>query len=142
MSESGPVSIVLSRGSQRIVVYRNGIEIGRARLTITGDEPFAAHALVLAEGPSEVPASDAYVPDPAKFRWLKIGVPGHLGEAGTNIDPVALARIKIPPEFVSRVNPILTLGASVFVTDARLSAKTSGPVQVVDSDPPAGKKNP
>src|SRR5271154_6691215 len=62
LSPSGPVSIVLSQGSQRVVVYRNGIEIGRARLTITGDTPLVNHALVLSEGPSSVP--DPYVPDP------------------------------------------------------------------------------
>ncbi len=39
LSPSGPVSVVLSRGSQRVVVYRNGIEIGRARLTVSGDAP-------------------------------------------------------------------------------------------------------
>src|SRR5580700_3505043 len=39
LSPSGPVSIVLSQGSQRVVVYRNGIEIGRARLTVLGDAP-------------------------------------------------------------------------------------------------------
>ncbi|MGO9948594.1 MAG: hypothetical protein ACLPWG_17285 [Steroidobacteraceae bacterium] len=61
LSPSGPVSIVLSQGSHRIVVYRNGIEIGRARLTVTGDAPLANHALVLTEGPSSVP--DPYVPD-------------------------------------------------------------------------------
>jgi lipoprotein-anchoring transpeptidase ErfK/SrfK len=135
LSVSGPVSIVLSQASQRIVVYRNGIEIGRARLTVLGDAPLAAHALVLAEGASGI--SDPYVPDPAKFRWLRIGVPGHLGEAGSSVDPAALARIKIPPDFVTRLNGILTPGATVFVTDEALSARTSGPmVQVVDANPP------
>jgi hypothetical protein len=138
LSASGPVSIVLSRASHRVVVYRNGIEIGRARLTIAGDEPFTSHALVLAEGPSEF--ADEYVPDPAKFRWLRIGVPGHLGEAGSNPDPATVARIKMPPQFVSRINSILTPGATVFVTNEALSAGTSGPVQVVDADPPAKRQ--
>src|SRR5579862_438796 len=51
LSPEGPISIVLSRASHRVVVYRNGIEIGRARLTISGDEPLASHALVLADVP-------------------------------------------------------------------------------------------
>jgi hypothetical protein len=136
LSPSGPVSIVLSQASQRIVVYRNGIEIGRARLTVVGNEPLAAHVLILADGPSGIP--DPYVPDPTKFRWSRIGVPGHLGEAGTNVDPAAIARIRIPAEFVSRVNSVLTTGATVFVTDEALSVETSGtPVQVVDANPPA-----
>src|ERR1700733_1894650 len=135
LSPSGPVSIVLSQASHQIVVYRNGIEIGRARLTVVGNEPLAAHVLILAEGPSGIP--DPFVPDPTKFRWSRIGVPGHLGEAGTNVDPAAIARIRMPAEFVSRVNSVLTTGATVFVTDEALSDETSGaPVQVVDAHPP------
>jgi hypothetical protein len=135
LSPSGPVSIVLSQASHRIVVYRNGIEIGRARLTVIGNEPLAAHVLILADGPSSIP--DPYVPDSSKFRWSRIGVPGHLGEAGTNVDAAAIERIRIPAEFVSRVNSVLTTGATVFVTDEALSAESSGsPVQVVDANPP------
>ena len=136
LSPSGPVSIVVSQGSERIVAYRNGVEIGRAKIEITGDQPLVPHALVLAEGPSVAP--DPYVPDSSKFRWTRIGVPGQLGLAGTDADPTAIARIKIPAEFVSRVNSILTPGATLFVTNEALSEQTSGPmVQVVDANPPA-----
>jgi L,D-transpeptidase-like protein len=136
LSPSGPVSIVLSQASQLIVVYRNGIEIGRARLTITGDTPLVNHALVLSEGPSNAP--NPYVPDPTKFSWLRIGVPGHIGEQGTQADPKAVARIKMPADFVARVNGILTPGATLFVTNEALYPQTSGPMlQVVDADPPA-----
>jgi hypothetical protein len=135
LSPEGPLSIVLSQGSQRIVVNRNGIEIGRARLIIAGDAPLVDHALVLTEGPSSVP--DPYVPDPSKFRWLRIGVPGHLGEAGTQVDPTAVSRIKLPADFVARLNGILMPGATVFVTHESLYPQTSGRmVQVVDADPP------
>ena len=140
VSPSGPVSIVLSQGSKRVVVYRNGIEIGRARLTVSGDAPLLNHALVLTEGPSSVP--DPYVPDPAKYRWLRIGVPGHLGEQGTQVDPNAVARIKLPSDFVAHLNASLTPGATLLVTDEALYPQTSGPmIQVVDADPP-GKKRP
>jgi len=136
LSPSGPVSIVLSQASQLIVVYRNGIEIGRARLTVSGDAPLANHALVLTEGPSSVP--DPYVPDPSKFSWLRIGVPGHIGEQGTQVDPNAVARIKMPAGFASQLNGILTPGATLFVTNEALCPQTSGPMlQVVDADPPA-----
>jgi hypothetical protein len=136
LSPSGPVSIVLSQASRLIVVYRNGIEIGRARLTVTGDAPLVNHALVLSEGPSSVP--DPYVPDPTKFSWLRIGVAGHLGEQGTQVDPTAVARIKMPAGFAALVNGILTPGATLFVTNEALYPQTSGPMlQVVDADPPA-----
>jgi hypothetical protein len=135
LSPSGPLSIVLSQASQRIVVFRNGVEIGRARLTIVGDAPLVSHVMVLTAGSSAVP--DPYVPDSTKFRWSRIDVPGHPGEVGTEADPAAIARIRIPPEFVSRLNSVLTTGATVFVTDEALSTETTGtPVQVVDANPP------
>jgi hypothetical protein len=136
LSPSGPVSIALSQDSQRVVVYRNGIEIGRARLTVTGDAPLVNHALILTERPSSVP--DPYVPDPTRFSWLRIGVPGHMGEQGTQVDPNAVARIKLPADFVARLNGILTPGATLFVIHEPLYPQTSGPMlQVVDADPPA-----
>jgi hypothetical protein len=136
LSPSGPVSIVLSQGSKRLVVYRNGIEIGRARIEISGDEVFPSHALVLTEGPSSVP--DPYVPDATRYRWLRIGVPGHMEEAGTQVSAAALARIRVPAEFVRQVNSILAPGATVFVTNETLSPQTSGAaIQVADADPPA-----
>jgi hypothetical protein len=136
LSPSGPVSIVLSQASRLVVVYRNGVEIGQARLTVTGDTPLVNHALVLSDNPSSVP--DPYVPDPTKFSWLRIGVPGHIGEQGTQVDPNAVARIKIPASFAARINGILTPGATLFVTNEALYPQTSGPmIQVVDADPPA-----
>jgi len=94
------------------------------------------HELRLTESPSGVP--DPYVPDPTKYSWLRIGVPGHIGEQGTQVDPSAVARIKMPADFAARVNGILTPGATLLVTNEALFPKTSGPmVQVVDADPPA-----
>jgi L,D-transpeptidase catalytic domain len=135
LSATGPISIVLSHGSQRVVVYRNGIEIGRARLDVSGAAPLASHALVLTEGPSSM--ADPFVPDASKYRWLRLGVPGHAGEAGTQVDPAELARIHLPDTFVAHVNAILTPGATVLVTDEPLSQETSGAAaQVIDADPP------
>jgi len=135
-SPSGPISIVLSQGSQSIVVYRNGLEIGRARMTVVGDVPLVNHALVLTAGASSVP--DPYDPDPKKFRWMRIGVPGHMGEAGTEVDPAAVARIKIPADFVARLSGVLSIGTTVFVTHEALYPQSTGKnLQLVDADPPA-----
>jgi hypothetical protein len=160
---SGPVVMVVSLTEQKAYLYRNRILIGattvstgrpghvtptgvftvlqkqkehRSTIMVAGDAPLAAHALVLTEGPSGIP--NPYVPDPSRFRWSRIGVPGHLAEAGTNADPATIARIKIPAEFVSQLNSVLTTGATLFVTDEALSAETSGTmVQVVDANPPS-----
>jgi hypothetical protein len=92
--------------------------------------------LVLAEGASDIP--DPYVPDASKYHWLRIGVPGRLGEAGGDPDPATIARIKIPPEFVKDVSSVLSTGATLLVTEEAISPSTTGPiVQVVDADPPS-----
>jgi L,D-transpeptidase catalytic domain len=140
LSPGGPVSIVLSHGSNRVIVYRNGVEIGRARATIAGDAPFGDHVLVLTQGPSS--GSDPYVPDPSKFRWTRIAVPGHSDEAGAQADPTVVARIRLSPQFVQQLNGILQPGATLFVTDAAVTSQTTGAaVQVVDADPPSGKES-
>jgi len=64
-----------------------------------------------------------------------------MGENGTQVDPVAVARIKIPTDFVARLNEILTPGTTLLVTSAALYSQTSGTmVQVVDADPPSGEQ--
>jgi hypothetical protein len=136
LSPSGPVSIIFSQGSHRAVVYRNGIEIGRVRVSVSGDGPLAGNALVLTATAASGP--DPYSPDPARYSWLRVGIPGHAGEAGTRMEPAELARLRIPPDFVTKVNSILTPGATVLVTSQALSPATSGQVlQIVDADPPA-----
>jgi hypothetical protein len=138
-SPIGPVSLVLSRQSEQLIIFRNGIEIGHAHVEITGDQPFSTHALVLAEGPS--PIADPYVPDAQKYHWLRIGVPGRLGEAGGDPNPATIARIHVPREFTQQVNSILTPGATLIVTDLAISPATTGPrMQVVDADPPSKLK--
>jgi hypothetical protein len=140
LSPIGPVSIVLSQGSQRVVVYRNGVEIGRARLTVAGSAPLPDHALVLTDVPSSVP--DPYVPDPTRFSWLRIGVPGHMGEQGSQVDPTAVARLQLPADFAAKINAILTPGATLFVTNEALYPQTTRPMlQLVDADPPARSRS-
>ena len=64
-------------------------------------------------------------------------MPGHIGEQGTQVDPTAVARLKIPADFAAKVNGILTPGATLFVTNEALYPQTSGPMlQIVDADPP------
>ena len=76
-----------------------------------------------------------------KYHWLRIGVPGRLGEAGGDPNPATIARIHVPREFTQQVNSILTPGATLIVTDLAISPATTGPrMQVVDADPPSKLK--
>jgi hypothetical protein len=129
----GPVSIVLSRASALVLVYRAGVEIGRASLTVSGGEPIGTHALVLAEGAAVT--AHRFVPDAHKERWLHVGIPGSESETGTEPDPKIEARIEIPDAFVRRMNSILAPGATVLVTDAAITASTGSRIPVIDADP-------
>jgi hypothetical protein len=57
-------------------------------------------------------------------------------EEGTQVDPTEVARIKLPADFAARINGILKPGATLFVTNESLRRQTTGPMEVVDADPP------
>ena len=77
----GPVSVLLSGKDLRVLVYRNGVEIGRSRIDIANPEvPFGSHVFVAAQPR----AGD----DPKKGpRWIAHGVPGNTDKERRPIDP-------------------------------------------------------
>jgi hypothetical protein len=107
-------------------VYRNGVEIGRAKIAIRDPEvPLGTHAFTMIE------------PDAAGTRWIAVGIPGHMGEAQQPLDPEQAARVSIPSAFRSDAAAILTPGATLVVTDSPVLGETTGmPVTVLDGDPP------
>ncbi len=134
LSTSGPLSIVLSRQSGRALVFRNGVEIGRSRATFRGDAPLGTHVLILEEGAGQGPAR--LVPDASRWHWLLLSTPGHAQEAGTEPSLAASSRVEIPSDFLQKVFSELYAGATVVVTDAPLSASTSGAtLDVINADP-------
>jgi len=135
LSPTGPVSIVLSRGSGRVVVYRAGIEIGRARAIFSGSEPIGTHVLTLVAGPGS--RAQRFVPKPDQEHWIRVGLAGHEDEKGSEPEPVAADRIDIPDEFVRRVFDVLALGTTVLVTDESITPQTTGPsLDVINADAP------
>lgn len=112
-STYGPVSIILSRADQRAVVLRNGVEIGRSRISIPTTES-ATDALVLAAGPDGRP------------HWLRTSVPGHGSAPGDAANP--LQEIRAPDAFLTAVQPLLVAGVTVLVTNASVRPSNSGRV--------------
>ncbi len=101
LSPTGPVSIVLSQGSRRVVVYRNGIEIGRARLEVSGDA--ASQSRTGADRRAEQRAR-SLCPRPGKYSWLRIGCTGSRRRRRNSGRPVSRrenqdpARVRCAPE--------------------------------------------
>lgn len=109
-STSGPVSLLLSSADQRAIVLRNGVEIGRARLSLAdASRPLGSHLFVVG-----APAAA----DEAAPRWISVAVPGHEDAGGVSLSAEQMARVTLPPAFVAAVTPLLLPGTTLLVTDA------------------------
>jgi len=130
-SLQGPVSILMSGADRRVLVYRNGVEIGRAKLAIRDPQvPLGTHAFTMLE-----PAGNG-----GKARWIAIGIPGHEAEDKQPLDPAQAARVSLPPAFQNAVAAILTPGATLVVTDAPVLEQTTGvALNVLNGDPPTAE---
>ncbi|MDR7193287.1 L,D-transpeptidase [Luteimonas terrae] len=127
-SPQGPLSLVLSTIDRRLVVLRNGIEIGRARVNfLEGAPPAGTHAYQVASiAPGSMPT------------WRRIGIPGQEREAGELVLAADMKRVGLPPQFTAQVLPLLQPGVVLLLTDLHLLADSTGPaLQLLNADPPA-----
>ena len=131
-SPAGPVSVLLSRYDNRVVVIRNGIEIGRSRIVVKDPQrPLGTHVYVVkASANSADPAS--------RPTWTGVGLVGHMDDANTPPSPDAMQRIVIPDEFRRDLVPLLVSGTTLMVTDAPILEETTGrQMAVLSSNPEA-----
>ena len=136
-SPSGPLSIVISGADQRVLVYRNGVEIGRARIALAQPNvPLGTHAFIMQEGAGM--GTSPIEPGKLAHRWIVVGIPGHAGEDTQPLDPSQANRVRMPPGFASAVYDSLMPGATLLVTDAPvLEEKTTGvALNVMNADAP------
>jgi len=112
-AQEGPLSIVISTSDQRIVVLRNGKEIGRSKAVVDGDHA-GTHVATLHKG------SDG------KPHWLLLGLPGHANEANHALDATVLERLRLPNEFHSRLHSQIADGTTILMTSASVGAHNSG----------------
>ncbi len=122
LSPSGPIAVVISRADQRAVVLRNGVEIGRARITLPATGDAATHALTLSK--------DAQ----GRRQWIYTGVPGHADEAGQPLGSAKLDNVRLPKPFHDAVLAAMRSGDTVLVTQAPVTAQSTGASLAVFSD--------
>ena len=136
-SPEGPVTVVVSAADKRVLVMRNGVEIGRAAIGISSPEkPLGTEAYLL----KSVPGASAEPDTPGGARWFGIAIPGSGVGAGAPMDLDDAARVAVPAPFAAEVLKILGPGATLYVTDAAVLPETTGPkLNVLNSDPPAAK---
>ncbi len=109
----GPLTIVVSQSDGRVVVMRNGVEIGRAKAQI--DPPgFGTNVLVL--------ASDTG----GRAVWQFADVPGREDAAQQPVDPNVLQRVHMPAAFYSALQSQIVPGTTVLLTGAPVVSTTTG----------------
>jgi L,D-transpeptidase catalytic domain len=133
----GPISIIMSRDDRRVLVYRNGIEIGRARLAISQPKkPLGTHAFIMQVGLGDEP-SPILASAPA-HRWISVGLPGYANENRDARQPNHAGRIRMPLNFAKALYDMLEPGTTLLVTDAPiLEQQTTGvSLNIINSDNP------
>lgn len=123
----GPVSLVVSGADRRLLVYRDGVEVGRARLTIRDPaQPLGTHVFQALDHAAGAP-----------LRWTAVSVPGHAGTAAAG-NPAEVQRLVVPDGFLGTLAPLVTPGTTLLVTDAPVLPSTTGvQLQLVTDGPPA-----
>jgi hypothetical protein len=114
-SPTGPVTIVVSTNSKRIVVYRNGEEIGRSRIVVPKGFDIGTRA-------AQYSGRDA----DGNIKWIYLGIPGYEEVKGQNVDRNALDLVKIPPRFLGQMRDIIGEGTTILATDAGILEGSSG----------------
>ena len=128
LSPTGPTSIVISTGDQRVVVLRNGIEIGRAKAVVQ-QQSTEAQVLTLTQSPG------------GKSEWIQIGVTNLADERAEIISTQGVERMHLPAEFVEKMRSIMTPGTTVLITQASVGEQTTGlQTTVLASEPVEGSR--
>lgn len=118
---AGPVSIVVSGADRRIVVLRNGVEIGAAPIEIDG----------------EISGTLAYTLrslDELGTHWVQLPLPG---QAATDLEvsPEHRRRFKVADPFRKAIASMLKPGMTVVVTsDSLISASTGRKLTVIATE--------
>jgi hypothetical protein len=138
----GPMAVLFSSKDQRVTVLRNGVEIGRAKFSLVGDQLFGNQAYIVKEGFSNTPS--LLVPDRPSRNWMNVSLPSIASGPGANgavaskpageIDREAISRIALPPEFARLVYEELKPGSSILLTDQSITADNSGKSMTVLTD--------
>jgi hypothetical protein len=132
-STEGPVTMLMSRTDKRMVVLRNGIEIGRTKIEIANEKDSIGTIVYVAQAKTGVTGTIAG----QNIQWLSHDLKDSNYGKGIHNDPQKqLARIKIPDAFVQDIQPLIVEGTTMMVTDAPILRKTTGKdVGVLSSHP-------
>lgn len=119
-SPTGPMTIIVSKSDQRVVVLRNGVEIGRSVAVVNDDDP-GSHVVTLTQGANGAP------------RWIYVGLPGHEEEAGKVLEEAVINRLRLPKAFYTSVRAALRPGTTILITQSSVGTSVGEPITVMDA---------
>jgi hypothetical protein len=116
---AGPVSIIISAADKRVVVLRNGTEIGSAPIKIAG--PVAGTWAYSLQSTDAQPR-----------QWLRLS----LGKdaAGSPVGAAEWRQFEVDPAFRQAVAGVVTPGTTIVVTPDSLRS-TASPLTIIDAEP-------
>jgi L,D-transpeptidase catalytic domain len=121
---SGPVTIVVSGRDRRIVILRNGVEIGSSAITIDGPVT-TTEAFTL----NSVDAIGAH--------WLRLPLPGQAADSAAEMTPAERARGHFPDALRRNILGIIEPGTTLLITrDSIKSSGTGTRLTVITEDKP------
>lgn len=123
VAPTGPVSIIVSGRDRRIVVLRNGKQIGTAPLLL--DEPITA-----------TQAFNLRAIDADGAHWSRLPLPGGAPNASGELTADERTKGHVPDAFRQKLEAILTPGATMLVTRETLATSGTGSkLAVLVTDP-------
>lgn len=131
-SPTGPVSLVMSAADQRMVVIRNGVEIGRAKIAVTGTGPLGTHAFIVKDGAGY--GESVFLKGAAARNWMAVPMPGYADAAGHDLTAEVGGRLKVPQAFAKQVYPLFVPGTTLLITDAPVLEENTGKQMSVMSE--------
>jgi hypothetical protein len=124
-SSEGPVSMMLSAADQRIIVLRNGVEIGRSRVYLSDPNvALGTHAFIVKAGAGS--GESVILKGAAARNWMQVPMPGYGGTTGNQLADVVGGRMRLPQDFAKLLYPLLEPGTTLLVTDAPMLEENTG----------------
>ncbi len=124
-SPDGPLSILMSAADKRVIVVRNGVEIGRAQIVVADPQkPLGTHAFIVKAGEGQ--GNSVLLEGAAAHNWMAVPMPGYGSAAGTDLSSVVGGRLRLPQDFARELYPLLVPGTTLLVTDAPVLEENSG----------------
>jgi lipoprotein-anchoring transpeptidase ErfK/SrfK len=117
---TGPLTVIVSKVDQRVVVLRNGVEIGRSVALVKDDDP-GSHVISYTVGKDGRP------------RWVYVGLPGHAEEDGRALDEATLNRLRLPRGFYEAVKAELRPGSTILVTASSVGESAGKRITIMDA---------